>query len=51
MESEVSLEVASLFLWGRCMVVYMLLSLHPTLALLLVGFPEYDYDDENYCGV
>ncbi|MFS7902960.1 hypothetical protein Hanom_Chr01g00017931 [Helianthus anomalus] len=39
----VSLEAASLFLLGK--VVYILPSLHPTLALLLVGFSEYDYDD------
>ncbi|MFS7970393.1 hypothetical protein Hanom_Chr09g00820451 [Helianthus anomalus] len=43
-EPGVSLEVASLFLWGRGKVVY-ILPKDPTLALLLVGFTEYD-DDE-----
>ncbi|MFS7970410.1 hypothetical protein Hanom_Chr09g00820671 [Helianthus anomalus] len=42
----VSLEAASLFLWGRGKVVYILPSSDPTLTLLLVGFTEYDDDDE-----
>ncbi|MFS7936998.1 hypothetical protein Hanom_Chr05g00422351 [Helianthus anomalus] len=41
----VSLEAASLFLQGRGKAVYFLPSLDPTLALLLVGFTEYDDDD------
>ncbi|MFS7962932.1 hypothetical protein Hanom_Chr08g00732271 [Helianthus anomalus] len=41
-----SLEVASLFLLGRGKVVYILPSSDPTLALLLVGFTEYDDDDD-----
>ncbi|MFS7899148.1 hypothetical protein Hanom_Chr14g01269131 [Helianthus anomalus] len=32
---------------GRCKVVYILPSLDPTLALLLVGFIEYDDDDDD----
>ncbi|MFS7985210.1 hypothetical protein Hanom_Chr11g00995841 [Helianthus anomalus] len=36
---------ASLFLRGRGKVVYILPSSDPTLALLLVGFTEYDDDD------
>ncbi|MFS8022245.1 hypothetical protein Hanom_Chr16g01437171 [Helianthus anomalus] len=44
-EPEVSMEAASLFLRGRGKVVYILPSLDPTLALLLVGFTEYG-DDE-----
>ncbi|MFS7920394.1 hypothetical protein Hanom_Chr03g00224361 [Helianthus anomalus] len=40
----VSLEAASLFLWGRGKAVY--ISSDPTLALLLVGFTEYDDDDD-----
>ncbi|MFS7906774.1 hypothetical protein Hanom_Chr01g00063181 [Helianthus anomalus] len=38
----VSLEAASLFLRGRGKAVYILPSSDPTLALLLVGFTEYD---------
>ncbi|MFS7916886.1 hypothetical protein Hanom_Chr03g00182631 [Helianthus anomalus] len=44
-ESGVSLEEASLFLRGRCKVVYILPSLDPTLTLLLVRFSEDEYDD------
>ncbi|MFS8027299.1 hypothetical protein Hanom_Chr16g01497091 [Helianthus anomalus] len=44
-ESVVSLEAVSLFLRGRGKVVYVLLSSDRTLALLLVGFTEYDDDD------
>ncbi|MFS7988231.1 hypothetical protein Hanom_Chr11g01032241 [Helianthus anomalus] len=43
----VSLEVASLFLWGRGKAVYILPSSDPTLALLLVGFTEYDDDADD----
>ncbi|KAF5772034.1 hypothetical protein HanXRQr2_Chr13g0572041 [Helianthus annuus] len=39
------LEAASLFLWGRGKAVYISPSSDPTLALLLVGYTEYD-DDE-----
>ncbi|MFS7891814.1 hypothetical protein Hanom_Chr00s000387g01641611 [Helianthus anomalus] len=42
----VSLEAASLFLQGRSEVVYILPSSDSTLALLLVGFTEYDDDDD-----
>ncbi|MFS7973146.1 hypothetical protein Hanom_Chr09g00853151 [Helianthus anomalus] len=42
-EVGVSLEVASLFLWGRGKAVYILPS-DPTLPLLSVGFTEYDND-------
>ncbi|MFS7930287.1 hypothetical protein Hanom_Chr04g00342471 [Helianthus anomalus] len=42
----VSLEAESLFLRGRGKVVYMLPSSDPTLALLLVGFTDYDDDLE-----
>ncbi|MFS7901690.1 hypothetical protein Hanom_Chr01g00002571 [Helianthus anomalus] len=45
-EPVVSLEATSLFLWGRGKVVY-ILPLDPTLALLLVGFSEYDDDDDD----
>ncbi|MFS7955996.1 hypothetical protein Hanom_Chr07g00649381 [Helianthus anomalus] len=45
-EPGVSLEAASLFLPGRGKAVYILPSLDPTLALLLVGFTEYDDDDD-----
>ncbi|MFS7982997.1 hypothetical protein Hanom_Chr11g00969351 [Helianthus anomalus] len=38
----VSLEAASLFPRGRGKVVY----IYPTLALLLMGFNEYDHDDD-----
>ncbi|MFS8033010.1 hypothetical protein Hanom_Chr17g01564451 [Helianthus anomalus] len=41
----VSLETTSLFLTGRGKVVYILPSSDPTLALILVGFTEYDDDD------
>ncbi|MFS7923912.1 hypothetical protein Hanom_Chr03g00266431 [Helianthus anomalus] len=44
-EPRVSLETTSLFLWGRCKTVYILPFLDSTLALLLVGFTEYDDDD------
>ncbi|MFS8007233.1 hypothetical protein Hanom_Chr14g01258591 [Helianthus anomalus] len=44
-EPRVSLEAASLFLRDRGKVVYILPSSDPTLALLLVGFTEYDHDD------
>ncbi|MFS7999835.1 hypothetical protein Hanom_Chr12g01171281 [Helianthus anomalus] len=45
MEPGVSLETASLFIRGRGKAVYILPSSDPTLALLLVGFTEYDDDD------
>ncbi|MFS7979494.1 hypothetical protein Hanom_Chr10g00927941 [Helianthus anomalus] len=45
-EPGVSLEAASLFLRGSCKGVYILPSSDPTLALLLVGFTEYDADDD-----
>ncbi|MFS8000160.1 hypothetical protein Hanom_Chr12g01175101 [Helianthus anomalus] len=45
MESGVLLEAASLLLRGRGKVVYILPSSDPSLALLLVGFTEYDDDD------
>ena len=45
-EPGVSLEAASLFLRGRGKAVYILPSSDPTLALLLVGFTEYDDDDD-----
>ncbi|MFS8033149.1 hypothetical protein Hanom_Chr17g01566121 [Helianthus anomalus] len=43
----VSLEAASLFLRGRGKAVCILPSSDPTLALLLVGFTEYDDDDDD----
>ncbi|MFS8000280.1 hypothetical protein Hanom_Chr12g01176511 [Helianthus anomalus] len=46
-ESGVSPEATSLFLQGRGKVVYILPSSDRTLALLLVGFTEYD-DDVNH---
>ncbi|KAJ0449185.1 putative alcohol O-acetyltransferase [Helianthus annuus] len=46
-EPGVSLEAASLFLRGRGKAVYILHSSDPTLALLLVGFTEYDDDDDD----
>ncbi|MFS7983639.1 putative DNA polymerase III, clamp loader complex, gamma/delta/delta subunit, replication factor C [Helianthus anomalus] len=46
---KVSLEAASLFLWGRGKAVYILPSSDPTFALLLVGFTEYDDDDDDDC--
>ncbi|KAJ0435751.1 putative alcohol O-acetyltransferase [Helianthus annuus] len=46
-EPRVSLEAVSLFLTGRGKTVYILHSSDPTLALLLVGFTEYDYDDDD----
>ncbi|MFS7951069.1 hypothetical protein Hanom_Chr07g00590611 [Helianthus anomalus] len=45
-ESRVSLEAASQFLRGRGKAVYILPSSDPTLVLLLVGFTEYDDDDD-----
>ncbi|MFS7941257.1 hypothetical protein Hanom_Chr05g00474071 [Helianthus anomalus] len=36
-----------LFLRGRRKAVYILLSLDPTLALLWMGFTEYDDDDDD----
>ncbi|MFS7971691.1 hypothetical protein Hanom_Chr09g00835801 [Helianthus anomalus] len=45
MESGFSLEATSLFLRGRGKVVYILPSSDPTLALLWVGFTEYNDDD------
>ncbi|MFS7929393.1 putative Lunapark family protein [Helianthus anomalus] len=45
-QEGVSLEAATLFLRGRGKSVYILPSSDPTLALLLVGFTEYD-DDPN----
>ncbi|MFS7902137.1 hypothetical protein Hanom_Chr01g00007691 [Helianthus anomalus] len=44
-EPGVSLEAASLFLRGRGKVVYISPSSDPTLALLFVGYTEYDDDD------
>ncbi|KAJ0659225.1 hypothetical protein HanOQP8_Chr14g0523641 [Helianthus annuus] len=44
MEPGVSLEAASLVLWGRGKAVYILPSSDRTLALILVGFTEYDDD-------
>ncbi|MFS7910728.1 hypothetical protein Hanom_Chr02g00109601 [Helianthus anomalus] len=41
----VSPEAVSLFLRGRGKAVYILPSSYPALALLLVGFTEYDDDD------
>ena len=46
-EPGVSLEAASLFLRGWGKVVYILPSSDSTLALLLVGFTEYDDDDDD----
>ncbi|MFS8034177.1 hypothetical protein Hanom_Chr17g01578181 [Helianthus anomalus] len=46
-ESGVSLEAASLFLQVRGKVVYIIPSSDPTLTLLLVGFTEYDDDDDD----
>ncbi|MFS7970238.1 putative peroxidase [Helianthus anomalus] len=46
-EPGVSLEAASLFLSGRGKAVYNLPSSYATLALLLVGFTEYDDDDDD----
>ncbi|MFS8029154.1 hypothetical protein Hanom_Chr16g01518981 [Helianthus anomalus] len=43
----VSPEAASLFLRGRGKAVYILPSSYPTFALLLVGFTEYDDDDDD----
>ncbi|MFS8029337.1 hypothetical protein Hanom_Chr16g01521161 [Helianthus anomalus] len=45
-EPGVSPEATSLFLRGRGKAVYILPSSDPTLALLLVGFTEYDDDDD-----
>ncbi|KAJ0933809.1 hypothetical protein HanRHA438_Chr03g0100361 [Helianthus annuus] len=45
-EPGVSLEAASLLLQDRSKVVYILPFSNPTLALLLVGFTEYDDDDD-----
>ncbi|MFS7902124.1 hypothetical protein Hanom_Chr01g00007561 [Helianthus anomalus] len=47
-ETGVSLEAVSLFLRCRGKVVYILSSSDPILALLLVGFTEYDDDDDDY---
>ncbi|MFS7991414.1 hypothetical protein Hanom_Chr12g01070491 [Helianthus anomalus] len=44
-EPGVLLEIASLFLRCRGKAVYILPSSDPALALLLVGFTEYDDDD------
>ncbi|MFS8000161.1 hypothetical protein Hanom_Chr12g01175111 [Helianthus anomalus] len=44
MESGVLLEAVSLLLRGRGKAVYILPSSDPSLALLLVGFTEYDDD-------
>ncbi|MFS7981338.1 hypothetical protein Hanom_Chr10g00949741 [Helianthus anomalus] len=46
-QEELSLEAASLFLQDRGKVVYILPFSDPTLALLLVGFTEYDDDDDD----
>ncbi|MFS7993475.1 hypothetical protein Hanom_Chr12g01094521 [Helianthus anomalus] len=48
MEPVVSLEAAPLFLTGRGKAVYILPSLDHTLVLLLVGFNEYDNDDDEF---
>ncbi|MFS7997766.1 hypothetical protein Hanom_Chr12g01145811 [Helianthus anomalus] len=45
-QAGVSLEAAFLFLRGRGKVVYISPSSDPTLALLLMGYTEYDDDDE-----
>ncbi|MFS7931607.1 hypothetical protein Hanom_Chr04g00357911 [Helianthus anomalus] len=42
------MEAASLFIWGSGKVVYILPSSDPKLALLLVGFTEYDDDHHIY---
>ncbi|MFS7913188.1 hypothetical protein Hanom_Chr02g00138881 [Helianthus anomalus] len=44
---RVSLEAASLFLWGKCKTIYILPSLDPTLHLLLVGFTKYGDNDND----
>ncbi|MFS7951571.1 hypothetical protein Hanom_Chr07g00596741 [Helianthus anomalus] len=44
-EPGVSLKAASIFLRGKGEVVYILPFSELTLALLLVGFTEYDDDD------
>ncbi|MFS8005356.1 hypothetical protein Hanom_Chr13g01236361 [Helianthus anomalus] len=44
----VSLEAASLFLWGKGKVVYISPSSNSTFALLLVGFIDYDDDDHMF---
>ncbi|MFS8003604.1 hypothetical protein Hanom_Chr13g01215881 [Helianthus anomalus] len=41
-------EAASLFLRARGIAVYILPFSDPTLALLLVGFTEYDDDDDDF---
>ncbi|MFS7901976.1 hypothetical protein Hanom_Chr01g00005891 [Helianthus anomalus] len=46
-EPGVSLEAASLFLQCTGKVVYILLFSDPTLALMLVGFTDYDDDDDD----
>ncbi|MFS8000245.1 hypothetical protein Hanom_Chr12g01176051 [Helianthus anomalus] len=46
-EPGVSLEAASLFQQGRGKTLYILPPSDPTLALLLVGFTEYDDDESN----
>ena len=46
-EPGVSPEAASLSLWGRGKAVYILPSSDPTIALLLVGYTEYDDDDDD----
>ncbi|MFS7970291.1 hypothetical protein Hanom_Chr09g00819291 [Helianthus anomalus] len=45
--ARVSQEAASLFLQSRDNVVYILPSLDPTLNLLLMGFTEYNDDDDH----
>ncbi|MFS7918387.1 hypothetical protein Hanom_Chr03g00200421 [Helianthus anomalus] len=47
-EPGVSLEASSLFLRGRCKVVYILPFSDPTLALLLVGYTGDGDGDELY---
>ncbi|MFS8008036.1 hypothetical protein Hanom_Chr14g01267961 [Helianthus anomalus] len=47
MELRVSLEAASLVLWGRGKDVYILPFSDPTLTLILVVFTEYDDDDDD----
>ncbi|MFS7899754.1 hypothetical protein Hanom_Chr11g01061941 [Helianthus anomalus] len=47
-KSAPALEAVSLFQWGRGKVVYNSPSSDPTLALLLVGYTEYDDDDDDF---
>ncbi|MFS8006018.1 hypothetical protein Hanom_Chr13g01244311 [Helianthus anomalus] len=47
-ESEVPLEAVSLFIRGRGKAVYILPSSYLTFVLLLIGFTEYDDDDDIF---